>query len=516
MKKITFLFLFLFKISFAQTITRSFPIAVSSVNFSLGSAAPITQTPDNGYLLNYAYSYPNWDVAPGYQSTIVKTDSDFVPQWSKKLVGGNGKKTIVFDDGSMLLFSDSGNLLKLDSNGQTIFSKGNFATYPIQLSITDAERIGTIVKVIGSVDTYADSGYVINSVPVMVDLDSDGNLLQTYTVNNSSRPTNISKDTSGNYYLTGYSYFDGNYIYKINSDTNAVVWAKKFKSTIDNSIITINDLMTLANGDVILVGYFYNYSISLNSIFMYRLSANGTQISAKATNNAASSSLNSIAQLSNGDLVVTGFLRENENSFNRNFTIKMDNNESISWSKLYNSGFGISAPFIKSDNDWYYSAFNNNYSDHNNPILFNTDNTGITSCPYDEINLNLTDVSVNLTSIDFSLTPTSSLLTVPSIVSEYPTVNQVYVDACLNPLSANESDFKNDLSVYPNPSKGRINFDSGEKIKSISVWNASGQEIQRCIPNQFKASITINSQGLYFIKAETEKGTKTAKIVISN
>ena len=112
MRKLYSLFLLFSMYSFGQTITRSFPIPDSSIQYSTGTSAPIVQTPDNGYMLNYSYSYPNWDVAPGYQSTIIKTDANFIPLWSRKLYGGNGKKTIVLSDGSSIFFTDTGSLFR--------------------------------------------------------------------------------------------------------------------------------------------------------------------------------------------------------------------------------------------------------------------------------------------------------------------------------------------------------------------------------------------------------------------
>lgn len=516
MKKIILVIVLVTLEGYGQTFTRVFPIPPFSIGFSMGSSARIVPTPDNGFLLNYSYSYPNWDAAPGYSSMVIKTDANFIPSWSRKLVSGNGKKTIVLDDGSSLFFSDSGSLLKLDASGQTVFSIGNFATYPQQVHISDAELIGTTIKAVGSKDTYNGFGYITSSIPVIIDFDTNGNVLQTYTLSGATftRPTSISKDTDGNYYLSGYSYTDGNYICKINS-ANTVLWCKRFKHTNNGSIITINDIITLANGDILLAGGFYNYSTSLGSIFLYRLSSSGNQISAK-TSSVYTCSIDNISELSTGELVATGWLRENDLSFNRTFSMKMTSNQTFSWLKLYNNGFGISAPYIKSENDWYYTAFHFNNQDNNNPILFNTENTGVTDCPYNNITLNFENVSLFFNTISMSITPNSTLLESASAVNPYPTETQAHDDACIPTLALNEINDENNLVVYPNPSKGEVQFISRVLIKSIEITNALGQIVKRFSPNLFETSIFIENNGLYLIKTETETGTKNTKIIISN
>jgi Secretion system C-terminal sorting domain len=516
MKKIIFLIVFLTLESYGQTITRSFPIPPFSIGYSMGSSARIVPTPDNGFLLNYSYSYPNWDAAPGYSSIVIKTDANFIPSWSRKLVSGNGKKTIILNDGSSLFFSDSGSLLKLDANGQTVFSIGNLATYPQQLNISDAELIGTTIKAVGSKDTYNGFGYITSSTPVIIDFDTDGNVLQTYTLTGSTftRPTNISKDTDGNYYLSGYSYTDGNYICKINS-ANTVLWCKRFKYTNNSSIITINDVITLTNGDVLLAGGFYNYSLSLGSIFIYRLSSSGNQISAK-TSSIYACSISNISELSTGELVATGWLRENDLSFNRTFSMKMNSNEVFSWLKIYNEGFGISAPYIKSENDWYYTAFHFNNQDNNNPIVFNTENNGTTSCPYNDITLNFENVPLFFNAINLTLTPNSSLLGSASTVNPYPTETQTYDDACIPTLALNEINDETNLVVYPNPSKGEVHLVSKELITSVQITNTLGQIVKTYHPNHLEATFFIEDNGVYLIKTETERGTKNTKIIISN
>ncbi len=503
----------------AQTDTRTFPITVSSIQYSMGTSAPIVPTPDNGYLLNFAYSYPNLDVAPGYQTTIIKTDADFVPLWSKPLYGGNGKKTIVLNDGSSLFFTDLGVIEKLDANGQTVFSKGDFTTYPVRLYISDAAVIGSIIKAVGSVDTYNGFGYITTSIPIIIDFDSDGNVLQTYVLTDSvstyTRPTQITATADGTYYLSGYSYSNGNYICKVNS-SNTVLWCKQFKPVINYSPINLNDLLILSNGDLSLGGYFYNYDTSFGGLYLGRLTSNGDYVSAKTTD-VYPSAIYTLTQLASGDLVATGTMREDYQATNKTFSMRMSSDETLSWVKIYNEGFGISAPFVKSDNEWYYTAFHNNNISNNNPILFHTENNGTMTCPNDDFSVSLIDVPLNFSTISLTLTPNASLLGVPYTAPSYDAIAQNYIDECIpRLLSINEVANTPTVLVYPNPSTGTLQIDSQSEILSIALFNALGQELKTYYPKSFESSFTIGQNGLYLLRIETTTGIKNTKIIISN
>jgi len=424
------------------------------------------------------------------------------------------------NDGSSVFFTKGGCLIKLDSNGQELFSIGNFATYPDRLNISDAELIGNKIKVIGNKDTYNGFGYTTNSVQVMIDFDLNGNLLQTYVLNDGgtspwARPTNIAKDNLGNYYITGYSYADGNYICKINSN-DTVLWCKRFKHTNDNSIIRVNDIVPLANGDILLGGNFYDYSNSFGGLYLSRLSSSGDLLSAKTTTDYKSS-IERISQLTNNDIILTGLMREDDQSFNKSFVMRMNSSETLSWLKMYNEGFGMSPPLVKNENDWYFTAFHFNNFSNNNPILFNTENTGNTICTNDNMSITFTYVPLFFTTPNLTIAPNSLLLNNPSALTPmYATQMQTYTDECIpRLLGVNEIKNKNEMAIYPNPSKGAVNIKSKSKIKSIEIMNGLGQKINNYYPNELEISILIKNEGLYLVKIETESGIKTSKVIIS-
>lgn len=71
------------------------------------------------------------------------------------------------------------------------------------------------------------------------------------------------------------------------------------------------------------------------------------------------------------------------------------------------------------------------------------------------------------------------------------------------------------FSVFPNPVDNLLTISGREILKSVSLYNTIGQEIMHLTPNQKELQIntaTINS-GVYFLKLNTEKESRTLKII---
>jgi len=85
-------------------------------------------------------------------------------------------------------------------------------------------------------------------------------------------------------------------------------------------------------------------------------------------------------------------------------------------------------------------------------------------------------------------------------------------------LANNEHIERTILNIYPNPtSTGEINisYDKSEiQIRSISMVNNIGSAIKTSASNLDKINVSMFSDGMYYLKFETDKGTITKKIVI--
>ena len=92
------------------------------------------------------------------------------------------------------------------------------------------------------------------------------------------------------------------------------------------------------------------------------------------------------------------------------------------------------------------------------------------------------------------------------------------IDTTIN--SVQNSEFINfGLRFYPNPAKNQVNFTNpfGTKIKKIELIDFSGRIVQTWETMELTGK-TLNLKnvlpGIYLIKAETEKGTQSEKIII--
>ncbi len=89
-----------------------------------------------------------------------------------------------------------------------------------------------------------------------------------------------------------------------------------------------------------------------------------------------------------------------------------------------------------------------------------------------------------------------------------------------NTLSSEEFDLKNNILIYPNPTKDFINIksDAPEKIKSIYLYNSLGQEIYyKKINDKVDIQIDLSSYGigLYFVKVNFENSKeKISKLIL--
>lgn len=90
-------------------------------------------------------------------------------------------------------------------------------------------------------------------------------------------------------------------------------------------------------------------------------------------------------------------------------------------------------------------------------------------------------------------------------------------------ILAVEDDNLNDLvTLYPNPSKGNFTLEMKNlRVENIQIYNAIGQVIyQKNIPNTFISNFDIDlknpSNGIYFIKIQTQKGVITQKLIVEN
>ena len=73
------------------------------------------------------------------------------------------------------------------------------------------------------------------------------------------------------------------------------------------------------------------------------------------------------------------------------------------------------------------------------------------------------------------------------------------------------------LQIYPNPSKGIFSLSADTKNFKIKISNIVGEEIYSSEMNSFYKTIDLSNQsnGIYFLRINSENGTATKKIIIN-
>lgn len=69
------------------------------------------------------------------------------------------------------------------------------------------------------------------------------------------------------------------------------------------------------------------------------------------------------------------------------------------------------------------------------------------------------------------------------------------------------------ISIFPNPTASQITINSDTNIKSLELFDIQGRILQTVLGNQNNLDISSKSNGIYFLKINTEKGSKVEKII---
>jgi uncharacterized repeat protein (TIGR01451 family) len=97
-------------------------------------------------------------------------------------------------------------------------------------------------------------------------------------------------------------------------------------------------------------------------------------------------------------------------------------------------------------------------------------------------------------------------------VATNKTINTIAV-----PLGINEVKIIHAVNLYPNPTKGLLTINATENLRSVQVYNVTGELMMNVI-NLNSKTTTLDLQsfakGLYFVKTETKEKIVTKKIVL--
>jgi len=128
------------------------------------------------------------------------------------------------------------------------------------------------------------------------------------------------------------------------------------------------------------------------------------------------------------------------------------------------------------------------------------------------------DNIVTLAEVTFPAQPaTTAFARIPNITgpfmsTEVPTPGS---ENMLEVLTGLDEDISLHISVYPNPANNEINVTSDALIHQVSLYNIHGMKIQEIEMYSVIGNLSLATfpTGLYLLQVETEKGSKTIKVL---
>jgi uncharacterized delta-60 repeat protein len=307
--------------------------------------------------------------------------------------------------------------------------------------------------------------------------------------------------------FTQFNGVNNNYIARLNSNgstDSSFTIGTGFNGTITKIIIQ-------ADGKIIVGGYFSNYNgLAKNNLL--RLNQNGSLDASFAIGSGFNGGVMSLTQQSSGKIVVGGAFT-NFNGFVKNYIVRLNVNGDLD--STFNTGSGFTN-FVSSVKNLAngkilivgdFSQYNGSLC--NRIIQLNQDGTVDNSFTIG--NGFSHDVNVYMTRFE-----TNSIEVQQDdkiwICGQYSSFNNYNSNSLIrlkgsNILSDSTFNFKNEISIYPNPANEYITIDCGN-LANVSGWNIKivntiGQEVFSGAMNTQQYVVPLNTwsgQGIYFVK----------------
>jgi len=82
-------------------------------------------------------------------------------------------------------------------------------------------------------------------------------------------------------------------------------------------------------------------------------------------------------------------------------------------------------------------------------------------------------------------------------------------------LSNNDFEMKESIKIYPNPTNSSVNISSDSTINRLVLYDIQGRILETNLVQESNSKIDISSRpkGVYFLKIDTQQGSKTEKII---
>jgi hypothetical protein len=138
----------------------------------------------------------------------------------------------------------------------------------------------------------------------------------------------------------------------------------------------------------------------------------------------------------------------------------------------------------------------------------------VVGCAYSGSNLTFMDPWQNNGMTTYKYTSGTNVVTATGTGSWHETL---VISTPYNPTGIDAQAANQQINLYPNPSDGLVNINSDYNLKTVNVFNATGQLVESHAVNGDKTySLRIPVAGLYNVQVVTENGSANKKIVVSS
>jgi hypothetical protein len=205
-------------------------------------------------------------------------------------------------------------LLKIDSMGQKVF-QSTFGGVSNEIGKSVVQLTDSSYVMAGYTSSSGVGGYDV----FLVKADKAGNLIWQKTIGGADWDFANSMDTTsdGGFIIAGttYSYGKGNADgYVIKTDANGdTTWTKTYGGLKDDEFKSV---IQTSDGNYALAGYTKSYNDSLGDAWIFKLDQNGDSILCKFHGGNKEDFANSISQLENLDLIISGATRSSSTAGN--------------------------------------------------------------------------------------------------------------------------------------------------------------------------------------------------------
>lgn len=498
----------------AQMLPRYFHTQVPQAYVEYVDVPEILPTADGGYLVSYGYGSAGFHGIL-YGNELIKTDGSFQQEWRIQSGNHGGLGCASYADSTLLHFVSGSvtSLYKLRLNGQAIWQRTVSRGPYFPMDAVHVHTRGNKLIATGSLSEINGSGSLLDQSPMQMVLDTAGNILAIDSMAIAGRDLAsllaADDDGAGGTWLLGEA-MDiplttvSKFIARLDS-TGTVTFAQELSSS---SSFSLDRISTLPSGGAIAAGTIQHPQSGIATRWLAKFATNGT-LQWGATYGGIYR-IHGIHELPNGGLLVLSMALVGPAGVPHPLLLRVDGMGNVVWAKRTVPGSGMGVPLLLGPNDWLFPVLGEL------PLLLETDslftNTG---CNSTLDTIPMTPVSITLSPISLNVYP-HSLVMVPA--TPLAVLPPDYVDSCagvptaVQPPTVQPSAVEQ-VTVYPNPSQGRVSVLARERMVHVEAWDALGRKVCSLAPQRNAVEVDLPLPGSYWLGVTLASGATLGRRV---